>query len=467
MFFQRVFTPSLKINSYLLGDEKTKRCVVIDPVRQVVPYIVQAQNAGLEITDILETHVHADYISGAKELKHQLNEKPRVYTSGMGGSSWIPSYTDEIVFQGMQIKMGDIRLKALHTPGHTPEHIIWICYDDSRSTSTPWFVFTGDCLLVGSVGRPDLLGEEQISILSNQLYHTLFDVLAPLPDFVEIHPGHGAGSLCGKSIKECPTSSLGYERLFNPYLKMESKERWIANLQKGLEPAPPYFQHVKKMNIEGPPLLSSLKTSQWNEERETLDFSRFFLLDVRHPEAFANSHLKDALNIPFSPTFSHWAGWLVPEKTPIGLVVENTHVFAEIIDQLRLMGFDSEICIIPYRQHGQQFPCSLASFPILDPEEVAKYREDASPICIVDVRTSEEWQSGHIPGAYHFELNRLEDSLEYLPRDRPVVLLCRSGYRASSAASLLKKHGFPSVINMRGGMQAWKQSGLPVTSGND
>lgn len=467
MFFQRIFTPGLAINSYLLGDEKAKRCIAIDPTRHVVPYIMQAQNAGLDITDIVETHVHADFVSGAKELKHQLNDKPCIYASGMGGKQWIPAYADQVIQAGFQLKMGDIRLQALHTPGHTPEHLMWICYDDARSATTPWFVFTGDCLFVGSVGRPDLLGKEQIHPLASQLYHTLFDVLAPLPDFIEILPAHGEGSFCGQSLKARPSSTLGYERLFNPYFKKETEERWIAHLLKRQLPEPPYFQRVKKMNLEGPPLLNSLKTAKWNESKDAPDLKQLFLLDIRHPETFASSHIQGSLNIPFSATFSHWAGMMLPEKKPLGLIVESTCIFSEVVDQLRLMGFDQEIWVIQLSQNSSDIPYPLTSFAMVEVEELAESQHKTDPFYIVDVRTPEEWRTGHIPGAHHIELIHLEEALHQLPHDQSIALLCRSGHRASLAASLLKKHGFSSVANVRGGMQSWKQASLPLALGKE
>jgi hydroxyacylglutathione hydrolase len=464
MFFQRVVTPGLSIYSYLLGDEKSKCCVVIDPTRYVVPFIVQAQNAGLDITDILETHVHADYVSGSKELKHQLNEKPHIYASGMGGKKWVPAYADVIVQHGTQLKLGDVRLEAIHTPGHTPEHVIWVCYDESRSSTTPWFAFMGDCLFVGSVGRPDLLGKEEMAILAPLLYKTLFETLAPLPDFLEIFPAHGEGSQCGKSLKSLATSTLGFERLFNPYFKKESSEKWIHNLQKELLPIPHYFHHLKKLNIEGPPLLSALKAKIW-QKNEAPDFKELFLVDVRHPEPFAASHIKGSLNIPFSHSFCQWAGWMLPIHTPIGLIVENTHIYSEVIDQLRLMGFDQEIWVIQLGNNQQNFSCAFSSFSALDVDELAKQLLQSESLYVLDVRTLEEWSSGHIPRSHHLELNDLEKSLKHLPKDRAFALLCRSGQRASLAASLLQKYGFPSVMNIRGGMQAWKQAGLPVKVG--
>lgn len=460
MFFQRIFTPGLSINSYLLGDEKTKRCIAIDPTRHVIPFIMQTQNAGLDITDILETHVHADYVSGSKELKHQLNGKPLIYASGMGGDEWIPAYTDVVVGQGTQIKIGDLRLEPIHTPGHTPEHLIWVCYDESRSSRTPWFAFTGDCVFVGSVGRPDLLGAEKEMLMASQLYQTLFEVLAPLPDFLEIFPSHGAGSLCGKSLKGRATSTLGFERLFNPYLKKESKEKWISNLLKELLPVPAYFQRLKKINVEGPPLLSSLKAVKWNQEEEGPGLDQLFLLDVRHPEVFAASHLKGSLNIPCSHSFCQWIGWMIPPNTPIGLVVENKYVYSEVVDLLRVMGFDQEIWIIQW-EGDQTLSYPFSSFPVMEVEELAK-KHSMESLYVLDVRTPEEWFSGHIPGSHHIELNYLEDALKELPKDQSIALLCRSGQRASLAASLLQKHGFPSVMNVRGGIQAWKQASLPL-----
>lgn len=467
MFFQRVFTPGLSINSYLLGDEKSKRCIVIDPTRHVIPYIIQAQNAGLDITDILETHVHADYVSGSKELKHQLNEKPRIYASGMGGDRWIPAYVDVVVRQGTQLKIGDIRLDAVHTPGHTPEHVIWICYDESRSSSTPWFAFTGDCLFVGSVGRPDLLGKEEMSILAPHLYNTVFEVLASLPDFLEILPGHGEGTLCGKGPKSRSTSTIGFEKLFNPYFQKISKEKWIDRLQKEVLPIPPYFPRLKKLNIEGPPLLSSLKVEIWNQNEQGASLDELFLLDIRHTELFATSHIKGSLNIPLSHSFSQWAGYMVPVNMPIGLIVEKTRIYSEAVDQLRLMGFDQEIWVIQLETDRQDLPCSFSSFPIMEVEELAKQQPKFESLYVLDVRTGEEWSSGHIPGAHHVELNHLVNSIDQLPKNQSIALVCRSGQRASLAASLLRKNGFSSVINIRGGMQAWKQAGLPIKVGSE
>lgn len=465
MFFKKIYTPGLSINSYLLGDEKTKECVVVDPTRHVIPYIIEAQNAGLDIVAVLETHVHADFVSGAKELKHQLNGKPLIYASGMGGEQWIPSYIDEVVLEGTQLKIGDLRLCSLHTPGHTPEHVIWICYDESRSVQEPWFAFTGDCLFVGGVGRPDLQGKQETSTLAARLYHSLFEVLAYLPDFTEIFPCHGNGSVCGKSLETRATSTLGYERLFNPSFKRESFDKWKEKLLTDQPSFPPYFKCVKKLNVTGPQLMSSLKLAQWSEGNEKPAINYLFLLDIRHPEIFASSHIQGSLNIPYSATFSQWAGRLLPENQSIGLVIDNNHVFTEVGEQLRIMGFDQDLWIIQLEKEKEEFSDHLTSLGMLEVVDLVQHQPQFSSLFLLDVRTIDEWNCGHIAGSHHTALHLLESSFASLSHDRPIAIICRSGQRASIAASLLKKNGFSTVFNVRGGIQAWQQAGLPLRTG--
>src|SRR5438552_14987408 len=213
MFFYQRFVPGLAVASYIVGDEKTKQVAVIDPTRDVDEFLRIAQsNGNLNIAHILETHVHADFVSGAVELKSRLNGKPQIWTSAMGGAEWTPKYADHAVKNGEEVRVGSIHLRALHTPGHTPEHICWELFDDSRSKETPWLIFTGDFLFVGDVGRPDLLGDEARKQLAHELYESTFKRFASIADFVEVFPAHGAGSLCGKAIGSRRSSSLGYER---------------------------------------------------------------------------------------------------------------------------------------------------------------------------------------------------------------------------------------------------------------
>ena len=258
---------------------------------------------------------------------------------------------------------------------------------------------------------------------------------------------------------------MGYERLTNPYLKKLPEELWIKNLNSNPLLIPPYFQRVKKLNVEGAPLLSTLKVTKWVEGIPFPDLEALFLLDIRMPESFASSHFKGSINIPASATFAQWAGRMLPAKTAIGLVTESHHLISDILDQLHLMGFDQEIWILPFEELQLAARYPLAAFAMLDVEELRNMQPASDSLCIVDVRTPEEWASGHIAGAEHIELTALEEGQQKLPRDRPIALICRSGHRSSLAAALLEKSGF-QVMSVRGGVQAWRQAGLPLKPGN-
>ncbi len=248
MFFHRITIPGLAIHSYLVGNEESKECAAIDPARDADLYIDLAAKHGFQITHIFETHVHADFVSGALEIKTRLHGKPEIYCSGMGGKEWIPSYADHIVKDGEEVKMGELMFQAVHTPGHTPEHVMWALYDHGKLQR----IFTGDLLFVGDVGRPDLLGKEEMKRLSHQLYESVFQKLKPFPDDAEIRPAHGAGSLCGKQLGSNPVSTLGAERKTNKALKMLPEEHWTKELMREMPPVPKYFPRMKKINVAGP-----------------------------------------------------------------------------------------------------------------------------------------------------------------------------------------------------------------------
>ncbi|CAF23666.1 MBL fold metallo-hydrolase [Candidatus Protochlamydia amoebophila] len=462
MFFQKIYTPGLAINTYLLGDETTKECVVIDPTRVVTPIIMAAENAEMHIKAILETHVHADFISGARELKFQLKNAPIIYSSGFGGEQWVPAYADHIVKEEDVLSFGSIRLKPLHTPGHTPEHIMWICYDETRSHDLPWFIFSGDCLFVGSVGRPDLLGENAFNFLAKELYQSLFVRIAHLPDSVEVFPAHGAGSLCGKNIGGVDATTLGYERTCNPYLNPIEETEWIKSISQDLPAIPPYFSLMKKINVSNPPLLSELKVEKVCSERD-LDLNLCFLLDVRYPELFARFHLPGSVNIPMTPSFYSWAGWLIPHNIPLIIITNRENQMNDIVSQLRLIGFDQPFYLFVLKDDAEKKMNRIECFSYLTPEELAKRLHDPKEnVFVLDVRTTSEWHSGHIADAYHVELNNLYQYMHKIPQNRLIAVICRSGIRASTAISLLKKYGFNHVVNVRGGMQAWIDLEFPI-----
>src|SRR3954451_2289805 len=326
MFFQQRFVPGLAIASYLVGDEKTKEAAVIDPTRDVEEFVRIASGEGLRIKHILETHVHADFVSGARELKARLNGEPQIHCSGMGGADWLPAYADHVVKNGDEVKLGIVRLRALHTPGHTPEHVSWLLFDDSRSKETPWLIFSGDFVFVGDVGRPDLLGDAERVRLAHDLYHSVFDTLRALPDFLEVFPAHGAGSLCGKAIGSRRSSSLGFERQFNASLKPFPEAQWTDKLLAGMPPAPPYFKRMKQVNRSGPAILGTAlpgrnpiapKTLRDRLDRGGDDL---IVLDLGAAEAFAAAHMPGSISIGLTPQLPTWAGWILPAEKPIVLV---------------------------------------------------------------------------------------------------------------------------------------------------
>lgn len=466
MFFHQRFIPGLAIYSYIVGNEKTKEATVIDPTRDVDEYIEMARREGLQIKHILETHVHADFVSGARELKDRLDGVPVIHSSGMGGADWTPTYADHVIQDNDDIVMGDIRLRAFHTPGHTLEHVSWLLFDDARSRETPWLVFTGDFLFVGDVGRPDLLGEEAQKELARQLYGSVFEKLPVLPDYTEFYPGHGAGSLCGKALGSRGASTVGYERQFNAALVEKEESEWIANLLSGMPQAPPYFARMKKINVTGPKVLGRAPIGrQPILAAQVRDGAcdECLILDVRSKEAFASAHIPGAVNIPFEPSFSTWAGWVLPFDQPLLLVTENADQVAGVVTHLIRVGLDD---IRGYLE-GSMGGWMTSGYPVesINMISVQDLHESIDEEqTVLDVRTENEWNAGHIEGAMHIHGGLLLDRVSEISRECPVTVICGSGYRGSIAASFLKREGFKDVQNVTGGMSAWKNASLPMTA---
>lgn len=462
MIFNRWTIPGLAIHSYIVGDEESKECVVIDPVRNVEEYVDFSKEHGLQITHIVETHVHADFVSGSKELKAALNGKPLIHCSGMGGNDWVPSYADQVVQEGDDIELGSLSLKIVHTPGHTPEHVMWVLYENGEVRT----LFSGDFLFVGAVGRPDLLGKEEMDKLSHQLYHTVFEKLEPYPDQTEVCPAHGAGSLCGKSLGFNPSSMLGVERLHNPSLQKRPEQEWVDALMNEMPPIPKYFPRMKKINVVGADLVGHCKpgreafstpaVKEWMEKGA-------LVLDVRSKEAFSEVHLPGSVNIPYSHQISTWAGWLFNEKQPIVLLLDEEKQLDHVIDALLCVGFDQILGyldggITAWKEHG--FPTVSMNVQTVD---LLHKKMQLEPIpYVLDVRTEGEWKQGHIKGSHHIHGGLVAEHLHELPKDQPISVVCRSGFRASIVSSLLMRHGFSEVSNIFGGVRAWKERGFSL-----
>ncbi len=471
MLFYPRYIPGLAIGSYLVGDEKSGEAVVIDPTRDVQPFVDYARLHGLHIRHIVETHVHADFVCGSRELKATLGDKPIIHCSSYGGEDWTQPYADRHVTDGDTIEFGNLKLGFMHTPGHTPEHIMITLYDISRSRDVPWLVFTGDFLFVGDVGRPDLLGEEAKRELAHELYNSVFDRLPGLPDITEIFPAHGAGSLCGKALGTRWTSTVGFERQFNRALVPAPEAEWVQRLMDDMPLAPPYFLRMKQVNKEGPAILGGDWPGQQRLNTQTFHDrvqEDFLVLDTRSKEAFAAAHIPGAVNIPLADNLSTWAGWILPYDRPTLLVLDEQGDLANATTQLLRVGFDD---VQGYLEGGmdawETSGLDVASVATMSVHDMSRRMSEVSQgsLTLVDVRTENEWNGGHIDGAIHIHAGKLGENLEQIPRDKPVAVMCGSGYRASIASSLLRREGYDNVANVIGGMAAWKAASLPVVSG--
>ncbi|MAT16487.1 MAG: MBL fold metallo-hydrolase [Planctomyces sp.] len=466
MNFHQRFVPGLAIASYIVGDDKTGDAVVIDPSRDVEFFVTYAREHDLHIRHIIETHVHADFVSGSRELKARLNDEPAIHCSGYGGDDWTQPFADQHLREGDEIKVGQLRFEFLHVPGHTPEHIAITLYDESRSKETPWLLFSGDFLFVGDVGRPDLLGEEQKKELAHQLYESVFQRFSKLPDITEVFPAHGAGSLCGKAIGSRRSSTVGYERLYNGSLQRKPEQKWVDDLLDEMPLSPPYFKRMKRVNKEGPtivgPELPGRKRFSAKEVHERV-CDDCLILDVRSKEAFAAAHIPNAINIPLAQNLATWAGWVLPYDRPTLVIIDDPHDMPELTTQLLRVGFDD---IRGYLEGGigswETAGFELETLHTMSVHQLDRRRKTEKQLTILDVRTDSEWNAGHIDNAQHIHGGTLPERLEEVPQSKPIAVICGSGYRASIASSFLRRSGRENVTNVLGGMSAWKAAGLPT-----
>ncbi len=453
MIFKTFTFPDLSINSYLIGDENTKHCVVIDPPRFTKPIEDYIRAQSLTLMAILETHVHADFISGALELKHAFNNKPIIMCSEAGGKEWLPQYADKGVKDGELFYFGPVKFKAVHTPGHTPEHISWLFYDPTPGSITPVLAFTGDFLFVNGVGRPDLLGPTQTASLFQELYKSIFGRIARWPESTVIYPAHGAGSLCGKSIGTNPSSTLAEERKHSPAFQSYDMDFWITKIGANIPAAPKSFARNKKINLTGAPLTETLPKAKENITAENLKSflsDSGWILDFRDPADFGQSHLKGAVNVPLSPAVGNWLASILPEKVPLVCIIPDEKQKERIGHLIRILGYDQPLGFTTWEQ-VKNAP-DLTTLENLNPDRLKALQKEAF---ILDVRTPEEWKKGHIDDAHHIELSLLLSELANIPEDKTIVTVCGGGSGSSLAASLLQREGFPKVFHLAGGMQAW------------
>jgi hydroxyacylglutathione hydrolase len=466
MLFERFEDKGLSQYSYAVGCLGAGEIAIVDPRRDIDIYTEFASKRGMRISHVLETHVHADFASGARELAHKTGAK--LLVSGRDrGELFETKFPHQDLEDGQAVTLGNTRIVSRHTPGHTPEHMSFLVYDMNRAPDVPQLMLSGDFVFVGSLGRPDLLGEEAKRGLAEQLYESVRK-LADLRDGLEIHPGHGSGSMCGAGMSDRPMSTLGFERLANPYLRDGlSRDAFVNRILTDVPPFPPYYRRMKTLNSEGPAILDGLPGLQPLDAasfRARIDQGRV-VIDLREQLAFGGGHIPGAFGIGSGNDLSMWAAWVVPYDTPILLIDDNGSRIEQAIRSLVRVGLDR---IEGYLAGGMPawgeagYPESHT--PQLTPPELQARLHRGERFRIVDVRNDGEWNAGHIDGATHIMGGFLTDRAQELAGGDPVAVLCATGYRSTVAASVLERAGINPVFHVTGGMTAWKRAGLPVVS---
>lgn len=465
MKIHRVEAPGLAHYSYVLSSQG--RCAVIDAKRDVDTYFEYARASQLEITQVLETHIHADYASGARELSERTGAE--LWLSGHdSGELFEYAFAHREFRDGEFLTLGDVRIEALHTPGHTPEHISLLVTDFSRG-NYPAVLFSGDFVFAGSLGRPDLLGEDAKRHLASALFDSIARKTAGLPDGVEIRPAHGAGSLCGSGMSERPQSTLGYERHSNPFFGICQRESFISRILDTAPPFPDYYRRMKRLNAQGPALLGRLPGARAfspAEFRERLEDGDAAIVDLRRSEAFGGAHIPGAINLGAGPAFGFWAGWVVPYERGIYLVGDEESTLEDTRRALIRVGLDGiegflEGGMRAWIESGYEH-CGVAQTSVSELHEKLPQRP-----FVLDVRSEAEWQCGHIEAAHHVYAGEITQRLPEIPRDRRIHVICGTGYRSSMAASVLLREGYRDLVNVIGGMTAWNAAELPVTAPAD
>lgn len=464
LVFKTIQTDGIAEISYIVGDDDEGVAAVFDPRADVDVYIDMARQAGVAITHIFETHIHADLVSGSRELCARL-ESAKIYASHEGGAQY--GFEHRPLKDGDKFEFGEVIVTARHTPGHTPEHMSYLLADVDHSNE-PWGILTGDSLFVSSAGRPDLLGDKHTKQLAAQQFHTLRDFYLKMPDHVMIFPNHGAGSPCGADIGARLSSTIGYERRFNQFLQFPDVNSFTEFAMKTAPPVPHYYPRMKKVNAEGPTVIGNLPHVPGlppKAFKEAVEKKAGALVDVRTMLGFGGGHIAGALNIGGSPILSIWAGWMLDPNEPILLVLEHDEDLNEIVPLFVRTGYTK---FAGYLVGGMR-AWQIAGFPMekIPQMTVHELNDRKTSLQIVDVRGPGEWKKGHIPGARHIFVPELQKRLGELDRDKPTVVYCGSGYRSSIASSILKSAGFSELWNVPGSWEAWRAAKLPVEGADD
>ena len=457
MYFEQFYLGCLAHASYLLGSEGEG--IVVDPQRDVEIYLEAAQKQGLAIRHIFETHLHADFVSGHRELAARTGAT--IYLSRAAGATFPHVAVDD----GYKLRVGKLHLEVLATPGHTPESISLLVTDEENGEQ-PWAVLTGDTLFIGDVGRPDLSPTHTPVQLAGMLYDSLQQKLMTLPDGVMVYPAHGAGSLCGRNMRAERFSTIGTERLTNYALQIKDRDEFVRQMTSNLPARPDYFLEDAAINRAGAPALSDLpelKAIASHELKAMLDKGAT-ALDVRPGDDFIAAHVPGSVSIPLSGQFASWAGAVLGLSAKPVLVAANAEQLSEARTRLARIGIEDVSGYLDGAVEGwRQAGLPVAQVKQITPQELASRVANGS-IGVLDVRREAEFETGHIEGADWHPLDRFKAALPDIAKDAPVAVHCKGGYRSLIALSLLERAGFHNVVDLAGGFDAWVGAGLPSSS---
>ena len=466
MLFQHVYDKSLAQASYFVGCQKKGVAAVIDPKRDVDTYIDIANQNNMRITHIFESHIHADFLSGSRELA--LLSGADLYLSDEGGPDWQYEFAHQGLKDGDEIKMGNLVFNIIHTPGHTPESIS-ILLTDTPASEEPVILFTGDFVFVGDVGRPDLLekaagikGTQDIGAL--QMFDSIkkFDAL---PDYIQVWPGHGAGSACGKALGAVPSTTVGYEKIRNWALQHKENQKGFVDYLLSDQPEPPkYFAMMKKLNKIDRPLLTQVPSPKrlTAKELNQAKSDGVKIIDARNKVDFAEGYFPGSINIQGNNAFATWAGWFIEYDEPF-IVIASESQLDDLSRKLMRIGLDNMVGYFPAQQLHVDFEGKLDKVDLIDFEEF-KQATHESENQIVDLRGVSEYNSGHVLGADNVFVGTLPSNLDKISKDKKVIIHCQGGDRASIAYSILTANGFKNVVNYSPGMNEWISKGENVIS---